>query len=612
MLRRRTEVSPFAPSAVRCPSRRLQGPRALSPKSTGLALGLALAASFLVACSQLGGQPAPIEIVDPAGTVYTNGITLVRIQVTGPAEEDVELLLDGVAAGERVEPLLWELDTTALAEGQYSLVARAPWNGQIRTSVPLTVVVDRTAPTLLLANSLPNDKSMTAWLRDPVVAVFSEPLDPGSVTAGRFTVSDPFGPLGLRLELSADGRSLFAYHVEVPVLPTKVEAELSLALTDRAGNGMVLPESEWSWALLSWLLPGGDEEILGTGSSYGSKVSLGSAPDGRLFLAREENVHKEAAGGTDYDVIVSVWDGSSWSQLGGPAEGDDPFLHGNEPSLTVLPDGTPVVALYDWLDDPSIPNNGMRVSRWNGSSWVQMGEIMLADDSSAYEPSIATGPDGLPVIAYAQSGLPGKITVQRWSGAEWEALGKPLGTAAVSLVEVAVDEQNRPLVVWGEDGKLQLARWQNSAWTLLGGANSINLSGYATSPAVAPLSDGTPVVVWRDAADHASTASRIMAAKWDDSGGWQSVGELELASGTPGTPSIAPAAGVGAYISWPQSGQIHVANWDGSSTVLLPGPVNEAVGTSGSEPDIVVAHGVPVVAWSENEGAWVRSYNGLP
>ena len=610
MLRQRTEVSTYASAAPHARSRVHAG-RSRIARRWALAPAVGFTAALLAACSQGGGNATPVEIVDPAGTIYTNGTVSVTVRVSDPTVDEVELLLDGEVVGTRVGPLAWELDTTPFAEAEYSLVARASFGGRIHSSEPRTLVVDRTAPTLLQVHSLPANGSSTVWLRDPVVAVLSEPLDPDSVADGRFTVSDPSGPLDLRLELSHDGRSLLAYHQEVPSLPTKVVADFSPELTDLAGNGFVYPEGEWRWGLSDWLLPGGEEEILGPESTYGGNVTIGAGEDGHLYVARREHVYKEGTG-DDYDVLVSVWDGSSWTQLGGPVEGDDPLLFGDEPDLTVLPDGTPVVAQYTWLNDGSDPPAELEVSHWDGSAWSPLGEIELLDDSSPDAPAIAAGPAGLPVIAYSQFRLPGKISVQQWSGTEWEALGEPLGSGAFRQADVAVDDRNRPLVLWSEDGQLQLARWQSGVWTILGGADSLNPGSYATGARVEALADGSPIVAWRDAADSTGDANRILIARWDDEQGWQAVGELQLAAGIPGSPAIAPAAGNGAYFGWSQSGEIHVAHWDGSRMSLLPGPINARAGNPGYDPDIVLSYGSPVVAWNGGDGTWVRSYNGLP
>ena len=78
-------------------------------------------------------------------------------------------------------PYTYEWDTRSEPEGSHQLMATAVCGDQSASSNRVTVVVDRTRPTF--ADRIPQPQADNAWIRDPMIATFTEPLLSGTVNA---------------------------------------------------------------------------------------------------------------------------------------------------------------------------------------------------------------------------------------------------------------------------------------------------------------------------------------------------------------------------------------------------------------------------------------------
>jgi hypothetical protein len=121
-------------------------PRMILLSSTFLTLAL-------TACPGSGGTDFTVGLSSPAGTAYTNGTLNVQATVTGGTPESLELLRNGTPLATLSAPYTYAWDTSALAEGGYSLSVRASKGGQTVQGEARTVFVDRTPPTVSLTGS---------------------------------------------------------------------------------------------------------------------------------------------------------------------------------------------------------------------------------------------------------------------------------------------------------------------------------------------------------------------------------------------------------------------------------------------------------------------------
>jgi uncharacterized repeat protein (TIGR02543 family) len=165
-----------------------------------------------------------------------------------------------------------------------------------------------------------------------------------------------------------------------------------------------------AWTVLGPAVPAGDTAAgrggaTGVSSSAGGSynASLGAGPAGRLALAWED----DQPTGEIY-VRVRVWNGTTWSELGGSATGsgfNPPGSTNLLPSIAIGPDGRPIVA-WGTLTDFASPSQ-IFVRRWNGTStWEEVGfgsgrEGGISEAAiSAFGPSLALTSAGAPTVAW--------------------------------------------------------------------------------------------------------------------------------------------------------------------------------------------------------------------
>jgi hypothetical protein len=503
----------------------------------------------LVGCTGTGDLS--VDITSPNTTVYSNGDVTVQVAVGG-APDSVELRVDGALLVALSAPYAYTWATANHEEGTYELTAVARSGGRSVTSTPRTVVIDRTRPTVTERTPVPNGTNV--WHADPIRVRFSEPLR-ASVVLERVGGA----PIASTLELRNDGTSLTILVTESIAVPADVRLSLSDAITDLAGNALVAPEP-WTWNLPFWQWVGGERLVVEPELIPTSSV-LALMPDGRPFVTwLEERLNTRPPS----DVQAALWTGDAWLPLGGRLNGDDrlgpmyslaygavdatgaPFVSwvsatsaregwvhrwdgsawqpvgggaftgASEATGTVAvavdSDGHPVVA---WIARVAGGADGteVRVSRWTGSDWVQLGTPRRRDAlrGTTY-PHLVLGADGRPVVAWTERvddspQSPWTVHVDRWTGSDWEQLGGSLGSPPASAVlpRLAVVPTTGELLMgsmYGQSGDQRYAvrRWDpaTQVWQAIGNLRSDSATDvYAGSLAVDPM--GRPVATWTEA-----------------------------------------------------------------------------------------------------------------
>ena len=260
---------------------------------------------------------------------------------------------------------------------------------------------------------------------------------------------------------------------------------------------------------------------------------------GRLYVAWNEYDYFDAFGNdplTMHNIYVSYWNGSVWVSLGGAL---DRQIGRNTltPALALNALGTPYVA-WDECATVVIPwdactNYNIFVKRWNGSSWVNVGNALdRVLSNNANEPSIAIGSDGLPVVTWHEdSGLATDVVVKKWNGSAWTTLSSALD---ISLAEqavapiVAIDNLNRPVVAWTESSpanayNLFVKRFQGGTWVQLGTVVDRTLSDSTGSGSMVINSAGNPVIAFNEFVS--PNFHNVYVRRWVPSTGtWANVG----------------------------------------------------------------------------------------
>lgn len=152
---------------------------------------------------------------------------------------------------------------------------------------------------------------------------------------------------------------------------------------------------------------------MGNSSASGGGLSNNNGGSFRPSMAVGANANpiiawEDASGGSDFEIYVRRWNGTSWETLGsGSASGGGISNNGGDskwPSVAIRSDGSPLVAWEDSTPD----DQEIYLLRWNGTSWVEMeansssGGGISDDDAGSYSltPSLAASTDGASVVAW--------------------------------------------------------------------------------------------------------------------------------------------------------------------------------------------------------------------
>jgi hypothetical protein len=186
-------------------------------------------------------------------------------------------------------------------------------------------------------------------------------------------------------------------------------------------------------------------------SSRSREFALG--PGDKPFLTFSQMVYRH-----DFQVFAGGWNGTQWDRTGGPLN-LDPDAYAAFPSLVLDASGVPTVAYLQASDGFKLV-----VKRWTGSTWQLLG---TPGSLGARNPKVALA--GTSTVLAATEPMVG-VTVRVRTNAGWVDLGPGISTpgAFVDTLDLAVDSQANPWVLWAEDDaqgqRLGLARWTGVRW----------------------------------------------------------------------------------------------------------------------------------------------------
>ncbi|HRO90872.1 MAG TPA: hypothetical protein PLC06_10270 [Promineifilum sp.] len=203
-------------------------------------------------------------------------------------------------------------------------------------------------------------------------------------------------------------------------------------------------------------------------SGWSGYPSLAVGPDGAPVVAWSDGSNDSDDTNND-EIYVRRWDGTTWVELGGSGSGGGISNTDNYswyPTLAIDPDGMPIVA---W-DDRSSGNREIYVRRWDGTAWAEMGAGSATgggishDPFDSQNPSLAIGPDGMPVVAWAKYGRNGayaEVYVRRWDGAAWAEMDA--GSATGGGISNTKMDSWRPSLAIGPVGAPVVTWFDNSS-----------------------------------------------------------------------------------------------------------------------------------------------------
>jgi hypothetical protein len=301
---------------------------------------------------------------------------------------------------------------------------------------------------------------------------------------------------------------------------------------------------------------------------------------------------------------------NGWQLLGGGPLNVDLATGAYTPAIAAAPNGDVVVTWQEFG-----PPYHVFVKRWNGTAWTLLGGGLAMTGGLS---RVVIDAGGAPVVIW--QGDQHHAHVARWDGATWTAVGALLNvnpTWIVDLVDIAADRQGNLVAAWSEwDGDRQfdvfVARWDGSAWTVLGDAPiDMNQSDLADFPVVAIDCAGRPIVAWneRDITAAGTNTFNVTYVKRWDGAAWEVLGggpQLPAGPLMTGWPSLAigptgdPFVAFYDFLSvsatdW--TDYVHVRRWDGTQWLDFP-----LLGQTQSVAPVIAVDGLgyPTVAYYQS------------
>jgi hypothetical protein len=544
---------------------------------------------------ETGPGSGTIYIVSPTGTVYTNGTVVIQVGFASgsavPASVDILSSMSQAPIASVGAPFSFAWDTTNNPEGSYQITARARFGSSDATSAPVTIVVDRTPPTLTTRVPAPNATNVD--LTAPIVVTASEPLLPATVASSTVELTIAGGSVPSKALLSADGKTMTVTlsNRQAIALPATIQQLLPGTITDLAGNP--LTTTSWTWTAPLWLQ---------YGSVQGASPDLALDSKGNLILCTV--AERGAIGSGDYQVVVARHGaGTSWDTSFGSPQGPQgsSFVPGPA-AITPAADDNPVVA---WPEQTSGNPSDIHVAKWTGTTWDQSFGTLSAEQGSgtdARQPRLAAAGAGQFFVAWAEDSQQyvTSIYAARWTGTSWDLSYGGIAQIGAQQPTLRVLPNGQPDVTWSSsiDGG-GLSRWTGSAWasTTFPNFGIVGLAFDSTPNPLITSTDSSNAII---AVDHyAADTDRVLAA----------APEVNT-SASPGGAQLAVDSLGQILLAWSDSDgttlNVHLARFDGTKWDSSFGTISAIDGpnTPAANPALVITpDGVPVLAWDEKDAS---------
>ncbi|GEM49261.1 hypothetical protein [Deinococcus cellulosilyticus] len=285
------------------------------------------------------------------------------------------------------------------------------------------------------------------------------------------------------------------------------------------GRGLALAVKRWngnSWDDLGTAVELDDMHMhLDTGS-----MQLAVAPDGAPVVVYT-GMKADYSTPSDELHVLKYQTGTGWVDLGGALNfGQYHYLE--FPSVAFNTSGQPVVAWAEAVDNQS---GDVWVKAWNGTSWTQLGGPLDVNQSHhVLNTSVAVGKNNVPVVGWSEYGndYNANVHVKRWDGNTWVQLGGPLDSVETRQAyqpTVVVDSSNRPVVSWYEEMgnglQYHVKRWNGNTWdTLLSPVHPESSAAYDYMRMAAGPNNSVSVV-WNQYSASTANQSQILVKRFE-------------------------------------------------------------------------------------------------
>jgi hypothetical protein len=411
-----------------------------------------------------------VRITSPTiDATYTHGTVHVTAAIDPPLDLPIELRRDGAAFTTLVPPAYeYSWDTTKSVEASYVLTAEVAFSNDTARSGPVTIVVDRTPPTL---SRSPSPGAGDVVLRAPIQVAFSEPIVLSRAAEATFTLSNngAIVPTSVTLDSRGQTATIGIADPSALPLPTTLAATIMGPIMDRAGNRADLPSSDWFWDVPPFIkLPPSPVDPNISPATRLPAFAVG--PDSKPVFATASST--TTGGSLSWQVQVSQYDGTTWTPLGPPSDDIDSAsrgvalaIGGEQPFVAWRPSGRDPVEID--------------VASWNGVAWKAHPSIALASTgaSSILTPILRIGRDEEPVILWSTGD---RTFLARRTQIGW---ARDFGTIPITSVlpfdgnhfDMILDDGDNPIVSWiNPTGTGHVSMWNGVAWAAAPDALSVS------------------------------------------------------------------------------------------------------------------------------------------
>lgn len=434
------------------------------PSSTVATISATLAGTISSTTITVNPLDIRVSFYTPKKDIYTNGDILIQAAIDGEVPDKVEILKNGKIMAEIEAPLyLYQWNTKNEFEGEYVIAVRAIKGNSFVESETRKIIIDKTPPIILSTNQIDLNN---LWVKGLIEIVFSEPISSSSVTLARAVQIIYKGSL-IDLEkdevaLSEDLRTL---RIQLKhSRQNSLSIDLS-ALGDLAGNPVAqntLSELNYPY----WQQPGGNHPLNIDMNNSGFSPSVGVDNNGYPIVTWSEQSP------SGQRIFVKQWDGTAWKLLGSSLNVADFNSTLSRPSLVVDSHGKPIVT---WNE-----NGTIRCKIWDGVSWNLMGSELGFVGNFAFRPTISLDTNDNPIVAFIEliNVSHYRVFVKRWDGSSWLTLGEAINnnlSSDITEISMTIDANNHPIVSWIESDNVFVKTWDGNSWNQLG-SGVLNLS----------------------------------------------------------------------------------------------------------------------------------------
>ena len=203
-------------------------------------------------------------------------------------------------------------------------------------------------------------------------------------------------------------------------------------------------------------------------------------------------------------VYVRYWNGSRWKRLGSALNS---YGYANSPSLRIgtARNGSERTFVSFTEDPPSAPIQ-LVVKRWNGSSWVTMGNALNVNAENAYGSELALSKNARPYVVWREfaSTSGSNVYVKTWQAGSWQSLGSSVNNvpAHISWQTITIADNHKAIVAWKKQSDptpIYVSQYSAGSWKSYGkqpvtpAGHSTNLAANASGVFMAFVSSGDEI-----------------------------------------------------------------------------------------------------------------------